>query len=450
MASRTRPPQGIIAPRLTELIRVEGEIDDEGPADNPVRNLQFRGLTFMHGDRAPWTPDDVGLQHDWEMYDKANALFRLRGAEDCVIDGCHFAHSGGTGIRVDLYGQRNQIVNNHIEYLGGTGILLCGYGPGKKDVNKSNVLYNNHIHHCGQILWHSPGIMVWQSGENRVAHNLIHHMPYSGIVLSGVTLRFFSRRGGRELAGTIRWHEIGEGPMQWTYDQAKPFLHTRRNVIEYNEIHHVMEKLADGNGIYIRGSGPDNVIRGNYIHDLLAPTRMQAGIRTDGEQRDTVIEGNVMYRCTSQGIVLKLNNKALNNYIVDVLESVHRGERVPPTYISLREGPMKGAVIQRNILFHSGTYAMFYDERNGGREQEPALLRDIDADYNIYWCAGDPELARAALEQLREQGVARHSLAVDPRFVDPARGDLRLRPDSPAFWLGIVPLDPNAARLVGD
>ena len=34
-----------------------------------------------------WTEDDIGLQHDSEMVDKGNALVRLRGAENCVVDG---------------------------------------------------------------------------------------------------------------------------------------------------------------------------------------------------------------------------------------------------------------------------------------------------------------------------------------------------------------------------
>ena len=41
----------VVAPQLMELIRVEGKIDEMGPTDDPVRNLCFRGLTFMHGDR---------------------------------------------------------------------------------------------------------------------------------------------------------------------------------------------------------------------------------------------------------------------------------------------------------------------------------------------------------------------------------------------------------------
>jgi hypothetical protein len=61
----------VVAPQLIELIRVEGEIDKQGPTDIPVQNLCFRGLTFMHGERYTLTPDDAGLQHDWDMLDKA-------------------------------------------------------------------------------------------------------------------------------------------------------------------------------------------------------------------------------------------------------------------------------------------------------------------------------------------------------------------------------------------
>ena len=206
-----RSDSAVVAPRLTELIRVEGEIDKKGPKDIPVRNLCFRGLTFMHGDRYSLTNDDAGLQHDWDMHDKGNAVVRLRGTENCRIDRCRFAHSGSGAIRIDLHGQHNTVSGNVIEKIGGAGILLCGYGPGTKDVNHNNTVYNNHIHHVGRIYAHSPGIMIWQSGKNRIANNLVHHTPYTGIIISGCMTDFF-RRQGRELSKTIRRHEIARLP----------------------------------------------------------------------------------------------------------------------------------------------------------------------------------------------------------------------------------------------
>ena len=433
----------VLAPQLLELIRVEGDVDKEGPVDKPVRNLRFRGLTFMHGERYTLESDDAGLQHDWDMLDKANALVRFRGTEHCAIEDCHFAHSGSGAIRVDLHGMENTISGNHIEQMGGGGILLCGYGPGTKDVNRKNLVYNNHIHHVGKIYIHSPGIFIWQSGENRVANNLIHHTPYCGMIVSGCMTHFFEKGDGRELVRTIRWQELGKKSSLKTPEDVLPYKHSHDNLIEYNEIHHVMEKMGDGNGIYVRAAGADNVIRRNYIHHLLAPMHMQAAIRTDGGQRDTLITENVIYKCTAQGIIIKLNNRAINNFVVDVI--------APPRgyYISLREGPMTGAAIKRNIFYASNSECTFIDELPPGdgrvsedrRGRSLARAKDADTDFNVYFCASDESLGLDMLDKQQHDGVDMNSLAVDPLFVDPENGDFRFQPGSPALDLGIVAID---------
>jgi hypothetical protein len=438
----------VLAPQLTELIRIEGEVDKQGPTDTPVRNLCFRGLTFMHGERYQLTDDDAGLQHDWDMHDKANALVRLRGTENCTIEQCHFAHSGSGAIRIDLHGQHNTVSGNLIEHLGGAGILLCGYGPGTKDVNQKNLVCDNHIHHTGRIYSHSPGIMVWQSGENRIANNLVHHTPYTGIIISGCMTDFFTRQG-RELGRTIRRHEIARLPRQLELEDVQPYLHAHDNLIEYNEIHHAMEMLGDGNAIYIRGAGAGNVIRHNYIHHLVAPMIMQAAIRTDGGQTGTLVAENLIYKCTSQGIILKLNNRCENNIVADVI--------APPRgyYLSVREGPMTGATIKRNIFYSSSDTCTFIDELppSNGRTTEDrrgrglAASKQADTDHNIYFCAANPKLGKQMLEKQQRDGVDAHSLAVDPLFVDPTNGDFRLRSDSPAPKLGFVPFDMSKVGL---
>lgn len=447
-SSWTQTNSPVWAPTLIELIRVEGNIDVKGPTDAPVRNLCFRGLTFSHGDRYSIDPDDAGLQHDWDFLDKANALVRLRGTENCVIDQCHFAHSGSNAIRVDLHGQNNTISGNHIEQMGAGGIIVAGYGPGTKNVNTNNQITNNHIHHTGRIYSHAPGILVWQSGENRVANNLIHNTPYTAIIISGCMTEFFKRKG-RELYRTIRWHEIGNLPRNVRLDDVRPFLHTRNNKIEYNEIHHAMESLGDGNAIYIRGAGPGNIIRRNYIHDLVAPMIMQAAIRTDGGQMDTLIAENVIYRCTSQGILSKLNNRCENNFVVDVIPSPRS------YYLALREGPLTGATIQRNIFYSTSVDCVFIDEllpkRAGQTEdrrgRELARSKDADTNFNIYFSAADSGLGQAMLEKQRASGVDKNSQAVDPLFIDAAHGDFRFKPNSPALKMGIVPIDVSKMGL---
>ena len=440
----------VVAPSLNELIRVEGNIDFDGPKDTPVRNLIFRGLTFKHGERYTLTKEDKGLQHDWDMLDKDNAAVRFRGAENCVIDQCHFLDSGSGAIRIDLYGMGNTISNNHIEHMGGGGILLCGYGPGTKDVNKKNTVFNNDIHHVGEIYWHSPGIFLWQSGENRIANNLINHTNYTGLILSGCMTDFFARKGnGRELVRTIRRNEVPEFEKAVTLEEVLPYLHTHDNHIENNEIHHVMEKMGDGNAIYIRGSGKNNIIRRNYVHHMLADMIMQAGIRTDGGQTGTLVAENLLYKVTSQGILTKLDNKVENNVIVEIIE--------PPRgyYLSVREGPLTGASIERNIFYSTAKEGSFIDELPPGKEgssedrrgRQLARVMDADADYNIYFNKVDTEMGKALIEKNQKNGVDLHSLAVDPMFVDPENGDFRLKADSPALKMGIKSLDVSKVGL---
>ena len=337
-----------------------------------------------------------------------------------------------------------------IEHLGGAGILLCGYGPGTKDVNRKNVVYNNHIHHVGRIYSHSPGIMVWQSGENRVANNLVHHTPYTGIIISGCMADFFSRRRGRELSSTIRRHEIAKLPKQLGFEDVRPYLHTHDNLIELNEIHHAMEMLGDGNAIYIRGAGGGNVIRRNYIHHLVAPMIMQAAIRTDGGQMDTTISENLIYKCTSQGIMMKLNTHVENNIVADII--------APPRgyYLAVREGPLTGATIKRNIFYSSSTDCDFIHELSPdrGRATEDRRGRKIakskqaDCDLNIYFSAANRKLGKNMLKKQRRDEVDGKSLSVDPLFVDPANGDFRLKPNSPALELGIKSFDWSKVGLV--
>ncbi|QDT08270.1 right-handed parallel beta-helix repeat-containing protein [Planctomycetes bacterium K23_9] len=441
----------VMAPQLIEFIRIEGTIDKKGPKDIPVRNLCFRGLTFQHGDRYTLTSDDAGLQHDWDMFDKDNALVRLRGAENCAIEQCHFLHSGSGAIRVDLHGQHNRITGNHIHHMGGGGVLLCGYGPGTKDVNKNNLVYNNDIHHVGEIYWQSPGIFLSQSGENRIANNLIHHTNYTGLIVSGIVHRFITKGDKRESERTVRWHELGDLPKNPEPDDVRPFLHTRNNLVEHNEIHHAMQILGDGNGIYVRGAGPGNVIRRNYIHHLVSEIHGQSAIRTDGGQEDTLIAENLIYKCKSQGVTLKLNNRFENNIVADVI--VPRG-----IYLKIVEGPMKGASNKRNIFYSSLADCTFISEPGGGkgkvgedrRGRVPARMKDIDSDDNIYFCKADSSLGEKTLEKLQRDGVDGRSLAVDPMFVDPENGDFSFKPDSPALKLGFVPIDLSEIGLRTD
>ena len=437
-----RPSDGIVAPALTELIRIEGTIDYDGPTDTPVQGLEFLGLTFKHGDRLPWHGrTGWGVQHDWEMFDRPTALVRLRGAERCAIEDCTFAASGHSAVRLDLHAQHNRIVGNHIHHVGGVGVLLAGYGPGTKDANKHNEVANNLIHHIGQHYWGSAAIFAWQSGENRIAHNHVHHIPYTAILATGRIHR--APPGPAECSRTIRRHEVPDDFAGMPWARREPFLHARRNLIAWNDLHHCMETLGDGNCIYVSGAGGGNVVRGNFCHDCIG-AYMNAVIRCDDDQHGTLMERNLCTRTGGhgEGFISKGDNDIINNVIAD-LRPVrrHRG------YIVFPYGDLQGATVAHNILYSRRKGQILYHEGGSRRGGGPPRLRDTTTDRNLYCCTSDPAWAAKHFEAQRPHGVDAHSLAADPKFIDLDGDDFRFRPGSPAPGLGIEPLDASQAGL---
>ncbi|NOX98265.1 MAG: right-handed parallel beta-helix repeat-containing protein, partial [Verrucomicrobia bacterium] len=314
-----KPGPHIVVGRKTELIAIRGEVDPTDLKDRPVTGLSFHGLAFTQGNGFAWEADKLGrgLQHDWEMYDEATAMVRLRGAENCTFTQCEFIDSAAAGIRLDLHCQRNEIRRCEFSNLGGVGLLMAGYGLGMKDVNRDNVLADSGFHHIGRLWKHSPAIFIWQSGHNRIVHNQIHHVPYTAIVVSGRTQ--LDRAGNREASRTVRWDEVNlllEGEER-TWQRREPLMHGRFNTIAYNEIHHCMEEMGDGNAIYVSGTGKGNHVHHNFIHDVTSPN-MNAAIRCDDDQHAVLIEKNVIARCCGEGIISKGKNDIINNFVYDL------------------------------------------------------------------------------------------------------------------------------------
>ena len=78
-------------------------------------------------------------------------------------------------------------------------------------------------------------------------------MPRHAISLSGVRVPYFDRLcESREICKSLRWEEIGK---RKAWDEIMPFLHTKNNIVENNEVERVLQKLGDGAGINVTGAG---------------------------------------------------------------------------------------------------------------------------------------------------------------------------------------------------
>jgi hypothetical protein len=439
------PEMGLEAACLTEFIRVEG-VFEAAVIRSPVKGIHFKNITFTRSNRFRFHGlTGKGIQHDWEMYDAPSCMVRLRHAENCSVTNCHFHHGGSGGLRMDLACRYNRVEGCEFNQLGGCGIVLCGYGLSRQFRNRENKISGNHLHHLGIHYWHSPAIFIWQSGQNHIADNHLHDLPYTGIVCSGRTL--IDRDGRCECSGTIDWDAIdeqcGKGYVHnvWHYGglpswwMREPLMHSRENLIEYNRIRDVMQIMGDGNGIYISGAGGGNVVRFNAIGPCPSPT-MAEGIRCDDDQHHTIIHGNLVFgqHGHATGITIKGVNRITNNILALPLKKPDRG------MLSLETGPLNGSVIQYNIILTSQPDQRFVSEIRIHGDGRKARLCDTDSDHNIYFCAADPDAGRAWLEDKRAYGIERNSRSCDPGFIDAEHGDFRLKEGAVALVAGFQPL----------
>ena len=439
----------VIAPYLSEFIRIEGS--EDGPF---VSHLHFEGLTFTHGVRDILQPDDKGLQHDWEMYDKPNAVIRFRFAEDCGVGSCTIKSSSGTGIRLDLHCQRIRVTSNHLHHLGGGGIVLSGYGPGTKDVNKNNVVHDNYVHHIGELLLHSAAIFIAQSGHNEITHNTISDVPYNGMVISGCRPHEFHLVKRipfrRAWVSSIRFEECEPYIKKAQAAEYKnrlshflPLLHARENKIIMNDISRTLLKLHDGNAIYFSAMGVDNWVERNYLHQ----NHDTAGaLRLDDNPSFTIIRENVITQ-SEHGFGLKGPADLVNNFVFT--ETFLRGRSLPGWL-----GGTKQVKPKRNIFMppasSKATSGLYLTDK---RATNRPFYENLPLTENsIYFTENKSKAYRPKTKLGSDLVTGKRAeakkgavklLYTDPQFDQAAmkKGIFRFEKGSPAEKLGIKPID---------
>lgn len=404
------PSAEIIAPRLSQVVRVVGR------ADAPVHDLRFDGLTFAHTEWQPPADYASSLQAGIEV--PGALLFDY--AERCAVTGCTIEHIGNYGIEAGVGCADIEIARNRITDIGAGGIRIGHFfswetdgsgrlterglqrkaampqGPHSRRITAAD----NEIAHCGRFTPEAVGVFVGDNAENKIVHNHIYDLFYSGISVGSVQ---------------------DFGPAE-----------ARDNVVEYNHIHDIGQgMLSDMGGIYTC-STPGSRIAFNVIHDVVRRDYGGWGIYTDEGCHDVLIEKNLVYRCQdgalfahhSRSITAENNILALNRYA-----QVDRGGI----------GGFELAFRCNLVYFLEGKAIGSYGIGRSGREV-------CTFDRNLYWYAsGRPVLfGDKSFSEWQAAGQDKNSLIANPLFVDPEKGDFRLRPGSPAAQTGFEPWDMSA------
>ena len=464
-------PRGIVLGRLTELVRIEGEVRDREPEDRPARGIVLENLIFAHTARLTKPADhrDWALQNAWDLYDRPTHAVRLRSASSCAIRACEFRRLGGGALRMDLHSQRNQVANNWIHDIGGSGILLQGYGLGTKNVNRENVVEDNLVERIGRVEWDRLGIFVWQSGANRIAHNTVRDANYTGIGVSGEGPWEIQKRFWPEGKKHWRWDEIRAFLAQHTFAREyvgfsekldalgakRPdippgddgslavavwyhghFLHSRDNHVLRNRVENVARICGDANAIYIGGgAGPGNRIEENYCDES------PEAIRCDDDVRGTIVVGNVIAP-KANPFVLKGGNTFERNILLSGGPS--RFIRISSIHPNCLFGPLHlgETILRHNLLVQEKgpVSAPFIDVSGNNRElfnKTPSII----IERNAVWAPGDPAAAKAQIAAFDQAGRPDALVFGEPQFRDPANLDFRTGEASPLRTIGIEGVD---------
>ena len=165
----------VVAPVLPELVRLAGNADE----GRFVQHVTLRGLTFHHAD---WILAPQG-NSSTQAAVKVPAAVSADGAVHCAVESCEVAHVGTYAVWFRRGCQDCRIQRNRLWDLGAGGVRVgeAAMPPTDETESRRILVDNNHIFDGGHVYAAGVGVWVAQSSHNRIAHNDIHDLLYSGI-----------------------------------------------------------------------------------------------------------------------------------------------------------------------------------------------------------------------------------------------------------------------------
>ncbi|MCY2924167.1 MAG: right-handed parallel beta-helix repeat-containing protein [Planctomycetota bacterium] len=429
--------QLIVAPTVERVIDIRGSAPDR-----PVTALRFENIAFTGSDFCgSWRIFHYALKERDNTIPEPlrHGLITIENARGVEVRFCQIRGAGHSAVYLNHSVQDCTVYGCWIEDAGFAGVYLNGWAPGEgpfhsaaeSDVNRRNRISNNFISDCGQFVGHGCGIQFFQSGENEITHNVIRRMPRYGISGKG---------------GTVTLGAYGD-----TAATEFDYLHTRRNVIRYNDVANVCRDSHDYGAIELWLVGNGNIWENNAVHDCNPCVFWDGFARAfmpDGHTGFLSVRNNIVYECkggeNSSAVLMTNECQAVeNNIFAD-------NDFFAPFDVWDYGDNVHDMTAAGNILANCCRALFRFNVKD-----PPSLFAQVGPNL-IFPAPAEPYWPGEFRQTCDEHHWGKGDVHADPMF-DTKRpehdrhfSDYRLKPDSPALKMGFRPIDIDAIGLKDD
>jgi hypothetical protein len=418
------------APRLSQLLIFQGF------ENQPLVNTTLDGLVFK---QSQWlTPPEGNFTPQGEM--NIPAAVEFVSARGVSVRRCAFTQLGGYTLGFGPGAHSNTVDHCLMTDLGAGGVKIgppyVGYRMAEAPKNvltpdapdglakttSAITISNCRIAGGGRIHPAAHGVWIGHSSYNRILNNEIGDLYYTAV-------------------------SVG-----WVWGYAEP-SRSHHNEVAFNHMHHIGQGvLSDMGGVYTLGLSPGTTVHDNRIHDVFAFDYGGWGLYTDEGSTGIRMWNNLVYNVKTGGFHQHygkeniIENNVFANSLKDQVQRTRDEEHLSFTF-------------RNNIVYWDNDGTLLGSNWKGGvrgvKDGKPTQHYELGP--NLYWhSSGKQEVfpSKKTLAQWQaETGQDAGSLVADPLFKNPAAGDFRLKPGSPAEKVGFRPFDyaaagPSAPRLL--
>jgi hypothetical protein len=403
------PPVGMNPGKAKfETSQIAHLIEFRGSESNPVRNIIITGLTLTQTLRTFMQNKEPLLRSDWTIYRGGAVVYS--GAENCALRTCNLVNLGGNAIFFDNFNRNCEVSGCQISEIGASAICFVGDpnavrspsfeyskfvpfaqidtipGPKTNNYPAGCKVYDNLMFNLGLTEKQSAGVELSMCQSILVSHNTIYDVPRAGINIS---------------EGTWGGH-----------------------IIEYNDVFNTVKETGDHGSFNSWGRDRywhpnkkilDTIVENHFNYTMLDVVK-------------TIIIRNNRMRC-DHGWDIDLDDGS-SNYLIYNNLCLNGG-------IKLREGVNR--VVENNIMinntFHPHVWFLNsndifrYNIVSAGYLPINVKVWGKEIDYNAF-----PD--SVSLKEAWSRGTDKNSVCGKLLFVDPQKGDFRLKDGAPALSAG--------------